>query len=629
MTITPLWSDELLSSYLPLLEEKQFWFYSDKGTLLIDKTELFRKFCPAIGIHNIPMDADDKGKRTLTTVFVSGNRVEPVSCDDIQDIIERLLELWDEQTGGSAAADIIVKLGTTEPFDKKGMRLISKRKDIKMLRDTATTAYQFFRNGWVSITSDGTSPLKQYSELSTDKFVWNSSIVRRDWVTHSSMSDALDLIINEGKHPETGEYLDTSRKKTSAHKKYKQKYDEEEQTPVETHFLDFLRNLAKDDEGNVCEKNLRRIQLSIGYLSHRYQQPDQRKWVLFVDRNIDSGSRARANGGNGKSILVEALKNYLNTAEADGREYVKGSSSNRFAFSNVTPATDMVFFDDAAQDFDLKSLYSRTTGSFTVNKKHRDSFVIPCADAPKMVITSNYAIADDDPSTQRRNYQVEVSDFYKSQREEYGWDIKDFHGQKLIAQEGGGWNDQDWTHFYSVVADCVALYLRDGLPTQSEESDTFKRNRLCSLFTVENPEALLDHFIRELNAAVESGQEVFVEHFYRTTRELFVFPEQTTNTTLWEWLKAVGKAFGMNPNQHYRNGNQQQQRLVGERLERWKDAGMSDWVDKNGNNPLDLPDDKRKCYVFKVSSLKNPTTVGSQPDFISKKGSDEKTNLSV
>ena len=148
MTITPLWSDELLSSYLPLLEEKQFWFYSVKGTLLLDKTELFRKFCPAIGIHNIPMDADDKGKRTLATVFVSGNRVEPVSCEDIQDIIERLLELWDEQTGGSVGDDIIVKLGTTEPFDKKGMRLISKRKDIQMLRDTATTAYQFFRNGW-------------------------------------------------------------------------------------------------------------------------------------------------------------------------------------------------------------------------------------------------------------------------------------------------------------------------------------------------------------------------------------------------------------------------------------------------------------------------------------------------
>ena len=83
-----------------------------------------------------------------------------------------------------------------------------------------------------------------------------------------------------------------------------------------------------------------------------------------VDRHIDAGARGSANGGNGKSVLVEALSNYLNTAFCDGREYVKGSSANKFAFSTVSPATDLVF-DDVAQDFDW-SLYSRTTGRFTV-----------------------------------------------------------------------------------------------------------------------------------------------------------------------------------------------------------------------------------------------------------------------
>ena len=70
MTITPLWSDRLLASFFEVLEQHPFWYYDPKHRLLIDKTELFRRFCPAIGIHNIPMDADDKGKRTLTTVFV-------------------------------------------------------------------------------------------------------------------------------------------------------------------------------------------------------------------------------------------------------------------------------------------------------------------------------------------------------------------------------------------------------------------------------------------------------------------------------------------------------------------------------------------------------------------------------
>ena len=80
-------------------------------------------------------------------------------------------------------------------------------------------------------------------------------------------------------------------------------------------------------------------------------------------------------------------------------------------------------------------MYSRTTGRFTVNRKHKDSFVLPKEDAPKLVITSNYAIAEDDSSTQRRNFLVEVSEFYKTQREEYGQHPKDFHGQKLIAEE--------------------------------------------------------------------------------------------------------------------------------------------------------------------------------------------------
>ena len=70
----------------------------------------------------------------------------------------------------------------------------------------------------------------------------------------------------------------------------------------------------------------------------------------------------------------------------------------------------------------------------------------------------------------------------------------------------------------------------------------------------------------------------------------------------------------MNPNQNQR-GVLKQERLTGDRLQRWKDEGMSDWVDKNGNNPLDLSDADRKCSIFKVSSLKNPATVGSKPDF--------------
>ena len=102
---------------------------------MIDRTELSEGFCPAIGIHNIPMDADDKGKRTLTTVFVLGNRVvEPVSAHDIQDIIERLLELWDASNGSSIGDEVTVKLGLNQTrLMRRVIRLVSKRNGIRVL----------------------------------------------------------------------------------------------------------------------------------------------------------------------------------------------------------------------------------------------------------------------------------------------------------------------------------------------------------------------------------------------------------------------------------------------------------------------------------------------------------------
>ena len=138
---------------------------------------------------------------------------------------------------------------------------------------------------------------------------------------------------------------------------------------------------------------------------------------MVVDRHIDQQNE-QANGGNGKSILIKSLLNFLNHTEIDGREFRK-SSRDRFAFSGVS-ALPIQFTDDADPNFDLKRLYSKVTGSFEVAVKYKNTFTIPDEDAPKVAITSNYAIAGDDPSTQRRNFQIEVSDHYKTQLEEYG-----------------------------------------------------------------------------------------------------------------------------------------------------------------------------------------------------------------
>ena len=68
----------------------------------------------------------------------------------------------------------------------------------------------------------------------------------------------------------------------------------------------------------------------------------------------------------------------------------------------------------------MKRLYSSVVGHFEVAVKYKNTFTIPDEDAPKVAITTNYAMVNDDPSTQRRNFQIEVSDHYKSKLEQYG-----------------------------------------------------------------------------------------------------------------------------------------------------------------------------------------------------------------
>ena len=75
----------------------------------------------------------------------------------------------------------------------------------------------------------------------------------------------------------------------------------------------------------------------------------------------------KANGGNGKSILINSLKNVMNVEPLNGKDFKKGRSDT-FAFANVTPATEIAFFDDADDTFDTKRLFSRTTGDFHIRR---------------------------------------------------------------------------------------------------------------------------------------------------------------------------------------------------------------------------------------------------------------------
>ena len=624
MTKTPLWSDDFLRSLLPALDTFPFWVISREGNISIKKGDFLKRFCSAIGIYKLPMDTNSRGKETYTPVFIRDNRIVEVDASIIKNIVTRLLELWDIETGSDFGDDLSTALClNTKTFSPEGLDILRVKRGIKVLRDTDKSAFVFFQNGWVEVTADAVSPLKTYSDIPEGRFIWESSIIRRDYVTrHSVIQQQHQVVVSDGLDPVTGEKLSRKQRIDLFHK-YSKQLEEEEGQPIQTHYHDFLENLSRDDEGEVCKKDLRLIKVALGYLAHRYQRSDQRKWVLVVDRHLDYSGQ-KANGRNGKGILINSLKPFLSFEEIDGREFTKGNK-DKHAFANVGADTDLVYFDDAAEDFDLKRLYAKTTGSFSIRPPYKPPYTIPAADAPKLAITSNYDIADNSSSTQGRNLQVAVSNFYQTKYFDYGLTPTHIHGGKRIAEEDGGWSDSDWSHYFHTILDCISLYLKVGLPTEVEESETRIRSALCASFRVDKREAFLDYLLETLKQAAESGEEVFIQAFYRKTRERFNFPSDVDNEDLYDWLKAVGKKYYLNPNLH-KNGSLSLQRLVGDRKKRWVDAGMSDYTDKNGNNPLEKEGGGR-VYLFTVASTVNPAAFKSKPDF--NKSSDEVTSSPV
>ena len=106
---------------------------------------------------------------------------------------------------------------------------------------------------------------------------------------------------------------------------------------------------------------------------------------------------------------------------------------------------------------------------------------------------------------------------------------------------------------------------------------------------------------------------MFAEVFYKETREKFVFPDEVSNRDLWELLKKVGKAFRLIPNNAQKGRLQQQRLMVHERMQRWLYAGMINYQDANGNDPLE--DKNSKVYVFTVTSFQKTIQVSAPPNF--------------
>ena len=260
-------------------------------------------------------------------------------------------------------------------------------------QDTLDTAHLFFRNCVVIVKKRSVKTIP-YDEF--DHWVWADHVIKRDFQESDTDGD----------------------------------------------FATFVSDLGSDEDDRI-----KSIQSTIGYLLHSYKDPGYSPAVILNDEVISDNPE----GGTGKGLFVNAVAQLKKTALLDGKAWDPKKS---FPYQTVKTDTQILSFDDVKYNFDFERLFSVITEGITLEYKNKTAIKIPKERSPKIVVTTNYAIAGEGHSHERRKWELEFSQFYNKE-------MTPTHrlGKRLFDE----WDDDEWRKFDNYMIKCLQLFLNKGL----------------------------------------------------------------------------------------------------------------------------------------------------------------------
>lgn len=270
-------------------------------------------------------------------------------------------------------------------------------KEVVFKKDRKDTMQMYFQNCIVKVNSDG---LKTFPYTSLTGYIWESQIIQRE-------------------------------------------FDEKEKAGSD--FKIFCWNVA-----NQNADRYKTICSTLGYLLHNYKNPSYSPAIILNDEVISD----HPEGGTGKGLLLKAVEQFLNTVTIEGKTF---SFDKNFVYQRVNPDTKILSFQDVNKTFDFERLFSVLTDGIDVEKKGKDSMLIPFEDAPKVVITTNYAIKGTGNSHERRRHELEIAQYYNKSKTPY-----DEFGKMMFHD----WSKKEWNEFDCFMLECCQFYLNNGLVKQ-------------------------------------------------------------------------------------------------------------------------------------------------------------------
>lgn len=457
--------DDIINNHVETSEQVIFW--NGEGQI---SPHLLYEFLAGKGIGLYYPDEKSRKKSNPVIVKVDGNIVSEVGVNYLIELTkEHILDATAESGESGPILDSLHR--SISLYRDRNLKLL-RRLNLQFISDTKNAGYFFFTNGIVQVTAE-TITMHNYEDF--DGYIWENSIVNLEF----NLTNVSHLI----KHCD---------------------------------FMQFLRDLTivKDKEQSL--DRLKSLSSGIGYLMHRFKDGTTTKAIILMDMFVNG----LPNGGSGKTLLMNAIGKMRNLSIIDGKNF---DQREWFHFSSVELDTEVILFDDVKKNFDFERNFSLTTTGFFRKRKYENDVFVPHEKAPKVAITTNYAINGDSSSFKRRMWEFEVSATYSAD-----YTPRDKYGRNFFDD----WSETDWNFFYNTMLRCLQLFLKYGLIEPEPINIRYAKlvNNTCEEF--------LEFANHRIQPDVQLDKKVLYLNFLREYQE---FRFKLNQRTFTNWLREWGK----------------------------------------------------------------------------------------
>ena len=299
----------------------------------------------------------------------------------------------------------------TDAFYKQGETILIKNKAVisgfpettlKPYRDTKDKGMLFFINGFIVITANEIS-FYQYSELTKiipNNFIYKENIINGYWNEKSVSKDS--------------------------------------------QFYKFLTLITDDQE------HLKSLLSALGFLTNTHKDESNAKCVVFSDANSQITNSSQGRGG--KNLAINGIKELRDIATLNGKQC---DLKEKFVFQQIKENTEIVLLNDVKPNFDFEDLYPVIDGTMPIERKYADVKEVDYEHSPKFIVTTNRPIKSDSGSSRDRQHLIIINNYFNEHHKPIHVFKNNFFGKN--------WSKEEYSKFYKVMAECMQLFLKNGL----------------------------------------------------------------------------------------------------------------------------------------------------------------------